>query len=418
MIEKLILKKRLKEQTSLYWKLWFIFWLLGTTILVPAAIAVFHGKPSDPRLTPAFFYAGLHAFLFVQAFLLIWTVILRFLQPEKNPTAGAICFWGNILLIVGWLGLIIKSFQKPLASLLLLITCFPAVIIFTRTNRLILACDRPSSQRAREAASPCPTLFHVWDVHKSTIWLPLVAMVLCGAALCLFAHITHKTIPFINIFLSSLVFGIATGVPAILFGVPALLLKQTATPSAFQRMIRKCSLVRNEENKELVAFRWYLSHPQQPWPQGIEIWGKNINTDLFDWQTPCAWEAPIQKAIEESAQIELPRLEIGQYAQDYQDELNKKPVTVLTPAFQAVLNRDLEALQRCLEADDTRLNAPYANTGNTLLHVAALNGYTEIVKFLLSQPYIEKTCTNNDGKTPLQLAEEKGLADIIALLEK
>ena len=69
-----------------------------------------------------------------------------------------------------------------------------------------------------------------------------------------------------------------------------------------------------------------------------------------------------------------------------------------------------------LQEHPEHLNTAYAQNGNTPLHVAALNGQTEIVRFLLEQPGIDKTIKNKDGKTAFDLAQEKGFAEIAGLL--
>ena len=50
--------------------------------------------------------------------------------------------------------------------------------------------------------------------------------------------------------------------------------------------------------------------------------------------------------------------------------------------------------------------------------MAALNGYTDLVRMLLGQPGIDTTRINNDGKPALDLAREKGFEASIQLLEK
>lgn len=90
--------------------------------------------------------------------------------------------------------------------------------------------------------------------------------------------------------------------------------------------------------------------------------------------------------------------------------------TEITPLLNAILSAKSETVQVVLFEHPEQLNTAYAQNGNTPLHVAALNGYTEIVRLLLEQPGIDKTIKNNDGKIALDLAQEKGFAEITELL--
>ena len=89
----------------------------------------------------------------------------------------------------------------------------------------------------------------------------------------------------------------------------------------------------------------------------------------------------------------------------------------IIPLFGAILAKDIDLVRTALQDDHAALNIAYAQNGNTPLHVAALNGQTEIVRLLLAQPGIDKTIKNNDGKTAFDLAQEKGFAEIVELLE-
>ena len=93
------------------------------------------------------------------------------------------------------------------------------------------------------------------------------------------------------------------------------------------------------------------------------------------------------------------------------------PALPITPLLQAVMEGELEKMKEALAAHPEHLNTAYAPNGNMPLHVAALNGYTDIVRLLLEQEGIDTTRTNNDGKTALDLAREKGFAEIVQLLE-
>ncbi|MBO4674853.1 MAG: ankyrin repeat domain-containing protein, partial [Elusimicrobiaceae bacterium] len=88
----------------------------------------------------------------------------------------------------------------------------------------------------------------------------------------------------------------------------------------------------------------------------------------------------------------------------------------ITPLLGAIISQDMALVRIALQEHPEHLNTAYAQNGNTPLHVAALNGQTEIVRFLLEQPGIDKTIKNKDGKTAFDLAQEKGFAEIAGLL--
>ena len=90
----------------------------------------------------------------------------------------------------------------------------------------------------------------------------------------------------------------------------------------------------------------------------------------------------------------------------------------ITPLFEAILEQNSEALQTELSKNPKGVNLVYAPNGNTPLHVAVFNGYTEGVRILLQQPGLDIARQNLEGKTALDLAREKGVEEIIKLLEK
>lgn len=89
----------------------------------------------------------------------------------------------------------------------------------------------------------------------------------------------------------------------------------------------------------------------------------------------------------------------------------------ITPLLEAIPTKDISLVRTALTGHPEDLNTAYAQNGNTPLHVAALNGYTDIVRLLLEQPGIDTARTNNEGKTALDLAREKGCTEVVQLLE-
>ena len=93
-----------------------------------------------------------------------------------------------------------------------------------------------------------------------------------------------------------------------------------------------------------------------------------------------------------------------------------KESRTITPLLEAILSGNADNVRAALTEHPELLNTAYAQNGNTPLHVAALNGQTEIVKLLLAQPGIDKTLTNKDGQTARDLAQERNFPEIIGLL--
>ncbi|MBR2505153.1 MAG: ankyrin repeat domain-containing protein, partial [Elusimicrobiaceae bacterium] len=81
------------------------------------------------------------------------------------------------------------------------------------------------------------------------------------------------------------------------------------------------------------------------------------------------------------------------------------------------LDGNKEAAEKALKEYPDYLNMAYAANGNTPLHVAVWNGHKDIVELLLAQPAIDTQLKNKDGKTALDLAQEKNLTEIVNLLQ-
>ena len=68
--------------------------------------------------------------------------------------------------------------------------------------------------------------------------------------------------------------------------------------------------------------------------------------------------------------------------------------------------------ERCLQF----FNSSRTNDGATPLHIAAHNGYTEVVKLLLDNKADVDASRTDDGATPLHLAAENGHREVVKLL--
>ena len=94
-----------------------------------------------------------------------------------------------------------------------------------------------------------------------------------------------------------------------------------------------------------------------------------------------------------------------------------KPSHTITPLLQSILDGNKEAAEKALKKYPDYINIPYASNGNTPLHVAVWNGHKDIVELLLAQPAIDTQLKNKNGKTALDLAQEKNLTEIVNLLQ-
>lgn len=133
---------------------------------------------------------------------------------------------------------------------------------------------------------------------------------------------------------------------------------------------------------------WWLSHPNAPYPQDL--------LSKID-------------AVRKALPNQLPPAVNATAAP------HSTPEPLSTPLYALVLSQDIPTIKQALQ-NGADVNAPYPPNGNTPLHIAALNGYTDIVKLLLEQPSIEKNRPNNEGKTALDLAIERNQEEVARLL--
>ena len=132
---------------------------------------------------------------------------------------------------------------------------------------------------------------------------------------------------------------------------------------------------------------------------------KTPKEERLKWEAAQRAEKERKKQQAEQEKIEQKRL----------SDLQKPQV--VTPLLQSILDGNKEAAEKALKEYPDYINIPYASNGNTPLHVTVWNGYTDIVKLLLEQPGIDLYIKNKDGKTALDLAQEKNLTEIVNLLQ-
>lgn len=409
-----ILKQRLTKQTQLHTK---HLTPLAILLVLSVYYAIVYLQQKDPSVIQEYTII-LQGLLLLQGVILAWIGLGRWIKPENNQVAGEVFSYGNIVFLGLCLLLAIKLniFQTMALALPFLIIYLYAILHIVRLHRLAKALYGPITKQTREQASPCPRSFYALNYHRTLALLPfLLGLLFYGA----FKLLTEGGTAW-----GAFVIGFAVPLPIVLLLSPvAFLIKQTPTPSLAQKIIRNITiftlqLKRNFPYEELPAFRWWLSHPGWNWPENFSELSPLINTADFDWHNPNEWQEPLQKAQEQLAQKKAP-LVIGSKANEWAEPVipaQLPPTSKITPLLAAVIHNDIQQLKELLPSAE--INRAYAGNGNTPLHIAAWNGYAEMVQLLLAQPGIDKTAQNLTGKTPLDLANEQGHQNIIDSLKK
>lgn len=417
--------------------MFYYYWAGPTTLAFISFLVIISALlQSPPSQDIILSFAPLLLFSIVyQAVILTWLYKLRQILKTATPTQARYCFVGNIIfalflfILPPICGILIKNLLCFFVSLIMASILLVPIARINRFIKFLHFQTNPSRQK-QEASSPCPEIFRRMDMFRSLWALPLFLAALPLLFFLIVKFCFKDQVPLEMIVYVTGGSGLVGLFVAVLTGGNYWFIKQTAAPSAFQKFIRNLTfpnsrymesyLERYVPYYEIKAYKWWLSHPGEPWPENMAELCKHIDTTQFDWQDPAAWEIPLAQAAKKLQQTlvpeDMPVLSIGSKAQDMAQELSTKPVTQITPLFQAILDQDISALEKKLPNSD--LNRPFAATGNTPLHVAALNGYTDIVRLLLEQPGIDTTRTNNEGKTALDLAHLKGHLEIIQLLER
>ena len=278
--------------------------------------------------------------LVYQVIVLIWANYVRKTLSVPSQDGPRFCFVGNILFaIAGFIFL-------PLCSILLRdIMCFFMGLVIaafmilpiTRVNNLIkmLYFDNAPSKESHEASSPCPAIFHFVNMSRAMLALPLVLFAAVFLLLLIIKFsLKDAQIPWEMIWYVSGGFGLVGLAGGVLGGGFVLFLKQDATPSLFQRAYRYVFLLQwwyvrfvpswypgvmshyiwdIPLEYQIVAFKWWLSHPNQPWPENMAELCKHIDTSKFDWQNPAEWDFVLSQAAGRFMDPKEP-LEIGSKA--------------------------------------------------------------------------------------------------------
>ena len=90
----------------------------------------------------------------------------------------------------------------------------------------------------------------------------------------------------------------------------------------------------------------------------------------------------------------------------------------VTKIFEILLSRDVARLTSELQAQPELAGAVWPDTGNTLLHVAALNGWKEEALILLRFNLAACRVSNKAGKRPAELAQERGYNELAQYLKQ
>lgn len=295
-----ILRKQLKKYIHTLVVLPAMLLFMGLAYLLLPMF--FNGeKLSEETL---FFVRGwVYASLAWQVIALCCWLAWRHLRPGTNPQAGQKYIYFNIailcLLPLAALLIFPSLFGKELGILCLVIAGIYYLfflLIFANINRSLRFLANPHTEQAKQATSPCPGAFHLWDMQKSLFWAPFLIMglvMLVGVVALFMSEDAFSMQHVWHCFLGAALFSIPVAVVSWPMALPAYLTKQTETPSQLQRFVRHFAIVIDYKNplpaQETTAFRWWLSHPGQPWPPDAENLFAQIDTTAFDWHNPDEW---------------------------------------------------------------------------------------------------------------------------------
>lgn len=134
----------------------------------------------------------------------------------------------------------------------------------------------------------------------------------------------------------------------------------------------------------------------------------------FAWQDKERLEKRSKTFQEED--IPTPGFALGSSARDR--NMNAPDRFGITPLMQSILQGNTEAFIAQLNSPYADINQTFKTNGNTLLHLAVLNGRIEMVQALLEYPALDRQAKNGAGETALDLAKRLNNPEIMALLQK
>ena len=239
-----------------------------------------------------------------QAIILIWLRKLRKTLSTATPVQARNCLVKNIIFSIASFvlfpicGILLQNPFLFLGGMVISASLWVPLAKVNRLVKLLYFQTQPSRERYEES-SPCPNIFREMAFFKSLWILPLLLFALSFLFFLTIKFYFKAQIPFEAIWYTSGACGLVGLVITILIAGNFWFIKQTATPSIFQRIIRNLTFPKSRgqvsylgqylPKYERVAYKWWLSHPGQPWPENMTELCKHVDTTSFDWQNPKEW---------------------------------------------------------------------------------------------------------------------------------
>ena len=239
-----------------------------------------------------------------QVIILIWLRKLRKTLPTATSVQARNCRAKNIIFSVASFvfspicGILLQNPLLFLGGMLMSVTLWIPLAKINRLVKLLYLQAQPSRERYEEG-SPCPNIFRKMAFFKSLWILPLLLFALPFLFFLTIKLYFKAQVPFEAIWYISGGCGLVGLVVAILIAGNYWFIKRTAIPSIFQRIVRNLTFPKSRKvvsyleqylpEYEIVAYKWWLSHPGQPWPENMIERCKHIDTTSFDWQNPKEW---------------------------------------------------------------------------------------------------------------------------------